>query len=91
MELAVDIVALAEGAIDLLVGRVAGVAEALSAHAVPQPRADDGAVVLPAAALQLLAALAFRVTLAVLSYVAWIAAANKGKERAQVSGHKKCC
>lgn len=48
--LAVDVVALAELAVDLLVGHVARVAHALPADAVPQPRADDGAVVLAAAA-----------------------------------------
>ena len=70
VKLAVHVVALAEGAVDLLVGHVAGVADALPAHAVPQPRADDRAVVLPAAALQLLAGLAFGFALAVLPCVA---------------------
>jgi len=37
VKLAVHVVALAEGAVDLLVGHVAGVADALPAHAVPQP------------------------------------------------------
>lgn len=70
MKLAVDVVALAEGAVDMLVRHIAGMADALPADAVPQPRADERAVVLPAAALQLLASLAFRFTLAVLPYVA---------------------
>lgn len=35
VELAVHVVTLAEGAVDLLVGHVAGVADALPAHAVP--------------------------------------------------------
>lgn len=37
VKLAVHVVALAEGAVDLLVGHVAGVADALPAHTVPQP------------------------------------------------------
>lgn len=70
VKLAVHVVALAEGAVDLLVRHVAGVADALPTHAVPQPRADDRAVVLPAAALQLLAGLAFGFAFAVLPRVA---------------------
>lgn len=73
---AVDVVALAELAVDLLVGHVARVAHALPADAVPQPRADDGAVVLAAAALQLLAAPALRLALAVLPDVAGVTPAG---------------
>lgn len=68
--LAVDIVALAVASEDLLVGHVALVAHALSAQAVPQPRADDGVVVAPAAALQLLAAPAVRLAFTALPDVA---------------------
>lgn len=68
-ELAVLVVALAVGAVDVLARHVAGVAHALPAHAVPLPRADHRAVVPPAAVLQLLAGLSFGVTLAVLPCV----------------------
>lgn len=88
-KLAVHVVALAVGAVDLPVGHVTGVADALPAHAVPQPRADDRAVVPPAAALQLLAGLAFCFALAVLPHVAGVAAAIKGEERCWASSHKK--
>ena len=46
------------------------------ADAVPQPRADDGAIVLAAAALQLLAAPALRLALAVLPDVAGVTPAG---------------
>lgn len=87
---AVDVVTLAELAVDLLVGHVARVAHALPADAVPQPRADDGAVVLAAAALQLLAAPALRLALAVLPDVAGVAPAGmrsqSPRERALLPG-----
>lgn len=86
-ELAVHVVALAVGAVDVLAGHVARVAHALPAHAVPLPRADHGAVVPPAAALQLLAALPFGVALAVLPRVSRVAAAKRGEQQAWVSGH----
>lgn len=74
--LTVHVVALAVPPEDLLVGVVAGVAHALPADAVPQPRADNGAVVLPAASLQLLAAPALRLALTVLPGVAGVAPAD---------------
>lgn len=89
-ELAVHVVALAVGAVDVLARHVAGVADALPAHAVPLPRADHRAVVPPAAALQLLAGLAFGVALTVLPRVSRIAAATRGEEQARVSGHGAC-
>lgn len=74
----------------MLARLVSGVADTLPAHAVPLPRADHRAVVPPAAALQLLAALAFSVALAVLPCVSRIAAAARGEEQAWVSGHGAC-
>lgn len=79
---AVDVVALAELAVDLLAGHVARVAHALPARCKsPSSRADDGAVVLAAAALQLLAAPAVRLALAVLPDVAGVAPAGTRGQR----------
>lgn len=79
--LAVEVVALAELPEDLPAGHVARVAHALPADAVPQPRADDGHVVLAAVALQLLAAAALRLALAVLAGVAGVAPGREGRVR----------
>ena len=76
--LAVDVVTLAEAPEDTLVGDVALVAHALPAQAVPQPRADEGVVVPPAAALQLLTAPALRLAFTVLPDVAGVAPAAGG-------------
>lgn len=76
--LAVDVVALAEAPEDTLVGDVALVAHTLPAQAVPQPRADEGVVVPPAAALQLLTASALRLAFTVLPDVAGVAPAAGG-------------
>lgn len=68
-ELAVHVVTLAVGAIDVFARRVTGVAGTAPAHAVPLARAHQRAVVPPAAVFQLLAALPFGVALAVLPCV----------------------
>jgi hypothetical protein len=76
--LTVDIVAFTVAPKDLLVGDVTGMAHALPTDAVPQPRAHNGAVVLPAASLQLLAAPALGLALTVFPNVACIAPGAEG-------------
>lgn len=85
--LTVHVVALAVAPIDNLAGDVAGVAYALATDAVPQPRAHDGVVVLPAASLQLLAAAALRLALAALPDVARLAPGGRGTQSDPLAGH----
>lgn len=76
ISLTVEVVTLAVLPKDHFVGDVTRVAHALPADAVPQPRAHNGTIVLPAVPLQLLAAPALRLTLTVFPNVARLTPAD---------------